>query len=178
NISCRWIASATCFLKNSRKWGEQNAALCRGSSMAAPPPHFRHFTGEAPRAPGASRVLLPAPAGHDGPQLDHVLAPNHGVAGQELVAPDYQDGAGQNIQIDQQLLDAALAVDLDLAPRVSQDDFHVDGGPPSGLTTRSIIASGDGGHNEPARRRRVIQQNMRHAASAVVLQKGPDILAR
>ena len=43
NIRCLWIASATCFLKNSTKCGEQNAALWRLSSSAAEPPHFRHF---------------------------------------------------------------------------------------------------------------------------------------
>jgi hypothetical protein len=58
------------------------------------------------------RGMIGAAARHDRTHLDHVVAAHHGVAGQELVVADDQDRAGQDVELDEELLDPAPAVQL------------------------------------------------------------------
>src|SRR5215471_11195283 len=72
------------------------------------------------RTSGTSR----AAPGNDRAHLEDIVVSHHDVARQELVAPDDEHRARQNSELEQELLHAALAGDLDFPSRIAQDDLH------------------------------------------------------
>src|SRR6266700_2225861 len=101
-----------------------------------------HFTARL----AARRISARTATTHHRAQLDRVVVGDHLVGGDEGVAANHQHGLGNDLELAQDVLHPPPAGDLDLALRVSQDDFHgsewralgsIRGWP--GLGTRSSI---------------------------------------
>src|SRR4029450_13147995 len=112
------IARTTWSRQNLRKWSAQKLALWRRRSMTAGPRHTAHFIGASSGGPS------PGAAGDHGADLDHVVVGQHGVARHQRVAPHDEDRLAVEVEPAQQLSDAERAVDLELAPRVAEQDAH------------------------------------------------------
>src|SRR5262245_12831459 len=86
---------------------------------------MRHCAGAA-RVPRCRRTCgtSRAPSRDDGPQLDLVVLPHHGVGGEQLRAADDQDSLWQHVQLAQEVLHAPLARDLHLALGIAEGHLH------------------------------------------------------
>ena len=91
--------------------------------------------GPAPALAALHRV--PPAARHHRPHSTTSSLAHDLVPGQELVAADDQHGARQDVELDEQLLDPALAVHLDLLARIAKDDLHDAGKSRAAFTARS-----------------------------------------
>src|SRR5437879_4844618 len=85
--------------------------------LALPPPIISPLA--SPR-----RVSARTATTHHRAQLDRVVVGDHLVGGDEGVAANHQHGFGNDLELAQDVLHPPPAGDLDLALRVSQDDFH------------------------------------------------------
>ena len=111
------IAFTTWRRHSSRKCSAQKLALWRGRSMIAGSLQTRHFE------PAAHHQQPPEMTGRISTV---VVGAELGVAGhQRAVADDQVRLAGQ-VELGEQRVDAALAVEFDLATRVPQEHLHRD----------------------------------------------------
>src|SRR4051812_25854873 len=112
------IARRTCSRQWCRKQSRQNAALWRRMSMTAGWRQRRHFMSALALSVG-SRA-----ARDDRADLDDVGVGEAGVLRDQRVALDHQDGLRVDLEPGEQLGDRHRTGDLDLAPRVAEQDLH------------------------------------------------------
>ena len=86
------------------------------------PPQLEGRAAAALAALHGARVARSAR--HHRAQLDDVVVADDLVAGDELVAADDEHRLGNDVELDEDLLHAALAAQLDLAPGIAQHDLH------------------------------------------------------